>query len=218
MYDVHVTYDEGSWRAAPTGGERGSSGRTKLCALRLSRAARLHLLPELRDEPAHRHVFFVRPGSGSNLESLSLLRDTTERKRPGDGRARASLRGIETMKVNWTAVIVLSIVALFAFLNGASLIGGFGGFGGYRGWGMMGPGMMGGWGFAPFGWIGMLLMWMFPLGLLILVVLGIVWLVNAVSRPRSQLPVAPAKTCQNCEQPVQADWRNCPYCGAALGG
>ena len=56
------------------------------------------------------------------------------------------------MKVNWTMVAVLSIVALFAFLIGTSLFGGFGGFGGYRGWGMMGPGMMGGWGFAPFGW------------------------------------------------------------------
>jgi uncharacterized membrane protein len=120
------------------------------------------------------------------------------------------------MKVNWTAVIVLSIVALFAFLIGASLIGGFGG--GYRGWRMMGPGMMGGWGFAPFGWIGMLLMWVFPLGVLVLVVLGIVWLVNAVSRPRGQAPVAPAKTCPNCARPVQADWRNCPHCGTALGG
>jgi len=118
------------------------------------------------------------------------------------------------MKVNWTAVIVLSIVALFAFLIGASLIGGFGG--GYRGWRMMGPGMMGGWGFAPFGWIGMLLMWVFPLGVLVLVVLGIVWLVRAVSRPTSQPLVAPAKTCQNCAKPVQADWQNCPYCGAAL--
>jgi len=121
------------------------------------------------------------------------------------------------MKVNWTAVVVLSIVALFAFLIGTSLFGGFGGFGGYRGWGMMGPGMMGGWGFAPFGWIGMLLMWVFPLGVLGLVVLGIVWLVNAVSRPRGQAPVAPAKTCPNCVRPVQADWRNCPHCGAALG-
>ena len=89
MYDVHVAYDDGSRRAASTGGERGSSDRAKLCALQLSLAIRIHLLPELRDEPAHRHVFFVRPGSGSNLESLSLLRDTTECKRPGDGRARA---------------------------------------------------------------------------------------------------------------------------------
>jgi len=121
------------------------------------------------------------------------------------------------MKVNWTAAIVLSIVALFAFLIGVSLFGGFGGFGGYGGWGMMGPEMMGGWGFAPFGWIGMLIMWIFPLGVLALVVLSIVWLVNAVSRPRGQAQVAPAKTCLNCARPVQADWRNCPYCGTVLG-
>jgi len=121
------------------------------------------------------------------------------------------------MKVNWTMVAVLSIVALFAFLIGASLIGGLGGYGGYRGWGMMGPGMMGGYGLAPFGWIGMLLMWVFPLGVLVLALLGIVWLVNAVSRPKSQPPVAPAKTCPNCARPVQADWRHCPHCGTALG-
>ena len=96
----------------------------------------------------------------------------------------------------WVTMIVVGVVALLAgamlgprFLWGGGL--------GYRG-GMMGgySGMMGG--FAPFGWIGMLLMWVFPLGVLVLVVLGIVWLVNAVGRPRSQAPVAPAKTCPNC--------------------
>jgi len=111
----------------------------------------------------------------------------------------------------WVTIIVVAVVAL---LIGAALgpffIGG-GGLG-YRG------GMMGGYGLAPFGWIGMLLMWVFPLGVLVLVVLGIVWLVNAVSRPRGQVPVAPAKTCPNCARPVQADWRNCPHCGTALGG
>ncbi len=119
-------------------------------------------------------------------------------------------------QVNWTAVVALSIVALFAFLIGVSLFGGFGGYGGYRGGGMMGPGMMGGWGFAPFGGIGMLLMWVFPVGFLVLLVLGIVWLVKAVSQPGSQMPVAPAKTCPNCARPMQADWRNCPHCGTAL--
>jgi uncharacterized membrane protein len=116
----------------------------------------------------------------------------------------------------WVTIIVVAVVAL---LIGAALgpffIGG-GGLG-YRG-GMMGPGMMGGYRLAPFGWIGMLLMWVFPLGVLVLVVLGIVWLVNAVSRPRGQAPVAPARTCPNCARPVQADWRNCPHCGTALGG
>jgi len=37
---------------------------------------------------------------------------------------------------------------------------------------MMGPGMMGGWGFGPFGWIGMIFIWLVPVGLVVLVVLG----------------------------------------------
>jgi len=117
----------------------------------------------------------------------------------------------------WVSIIV---VALVACLIGA-VIGPFFVFGrGLGGYGMMGGyggGMMRDFGFAPFGWIGMLLMWVFPLGVLVLVVVGIVWLVNAVSRPKSQTPVAPAKTCPNCARPVQADWRNCPHCGTALG-
>ena len=117
----------------------------------------------------------------------------------------------------WASIIVVAVVALLAgamlgplFLWGSGLSYRGGMMGGYGG------GMMGG--FAPFGWIGMLLMWVFPLGVLVLVVLGIVWLVNAAGRPRSQAPVAPAKTCPNCARPVQADWRNCPHCGTALGG
>ena len=116
----------------------------------------------------------------------------------------------------WVSIIVVALVACligivigpyFAFGRGFGSYGMMGGYGG---------GMMGG--LAPFGWIGMLLMWVFPLGVLVLVVLGIVWLVNVASRPRGQAPVAPAKTCPNCARPVQADWRNCPHCGTALGG
>ena len=123
-------------------------------------------------------------------------------------------------KVNWTVVAVFGIVLLFAFLIGISLLSGFGGYGGYgRGWGMMGPGMMGGRGFAPFGWIGMLLMWLVPTGFFVLVALGIVWLVRVVGKTGSNQPPAPAvptRTCPNCHKPVQADWHNCPYCGTAL--
>ena len=135
---------------------------------------------------------------------------------------------MKTLK--WFGIITVVAVAAFligtavssAFAQGGGPWGNWGrgmtlaphasaGVGGYSGGGMMG-------GFVPFGWIGMLLMWVFPLGVLVLVVLGIVWLVNAVSRPRGQAPVAPAKTCPNCARPVQADWRNCPHCGTALGG
>ena len=48
-----------------------------------------------------------------------------------------------------------------------------------RGYGMHGP-MMGGGGFG-FGFFGMLLMWLIPLGTLALIVLGIVWLVKQLT-------------------------------------
>ncbi len=109
-------------------------------------------------------------------------------------------------KINWTAVAVFGIVVLVAFLVGASLLGG--------GWGMMGPGMMGGWGFAPFGWIGMTFMWLIPIGFIVLTVLGVVWLVRAVGGGATL--GSPARACPSCGRGVQADWRNCPHCGAAL--
>ena len=118
-------------------------------------------------------------------------------------------------KVNWTAVVIFGIVVLLALLVGASLLGGWG----YGGWGrmgpgMMGPGMMGGWGFGPFGWIGMLFMWLIPLGLVVLVVFGIVWFVRAVGSAGG--PIASTRACPHCGRAAQADWRTCPYCGQAL--
>ena len=116
-------------------------------------------------------------------------------------------------KVNWMVVSAASIAVLLVVLIGVSLLGGFGGYGGWR----MGPGMMGGWGPAPSGWAGMLLMWLFPLGFLVLLALGIVWLVKAISQPGSgQLPSTSVKACPNCHRPAQAEWHNCPYCGTAL--
>jgi len=115
--------------------------------------------------------------------------------------------------------MIIAVVAVVAVLIGAILgplllwRGGLAYQGMMRGYGR---GMMGGFGFAPFGWIGMLLMGIFPLGLLVLVLLGLVWLVRAASRPTSQPAIVPARICPNCKQPAQADWRNCPYCGAAL--
>ncbi|MCK6540867.1 MAG: hypothetical protein L6Q26_12520 [Anaerolineales bacterium] len=57
--------------------------------------------------------------------------------------------------------------------------------GAYGGYGMMGPGYgmhmpMMGFGFG-FGFFGMLLMWLFPIGVLILIVLGIAWLVRQLT-------------------------------------
>ncbi len=117
-------------------------------------------------------------------------------------------------KINWTAIAVFAILALLVVQVAASLLGGWGyGYRGYGGWGMMGPGMMGGWGFSPFGWIGMAFMWLIPVGFLVLTVLGIVWVVKSIG---GAIPPAHAVTCPNCGRGAQADWRNCPYCGTAL--
>ncbi len=115
-------------------------------------------------------------------------------------------------RVSWTAVAAFGIVVAVAFLIGVSLLGGGWGYGG---WGMMGPGMMGGWGFGPFGLIGMLFMWLIPIGFVVLTVLGIVWLVRTVGGGSAN-PAPPARACPSCGRAVQADWRHCPHCGAAL--
>jgi len=106
-------------------------------------------------------------------------------------------------KVNWTAVVIVAIVALIVLQVAGTLLGG---------WGMMGPGMMGGWGFGPFGWIGMAFMWLIPVGFLALTVLGIAWVVKAIGGGTN--PVA--SPCPSCGRGIQADWRNCPYCGVSL--
>ena len=117
-------------------------------------------------------------------------------------------------RVNWTQVGVFAVVVLLVLLIGVSLLGGYGG----SGYGMMGPGMMGGWGFGPFGWLGMIFMWIIPLGFLTLLVAGIVWLVRAVSGSPSAGPPAPPATgvCPACGRPTQAGWQHCPSCGESL--
>ena len=109
---------------------------------------------------------------------------------------------------NWIVVAVITLIALLVFLVLASLLGGWR----YGGWGMMGPGMMGGWGFSPFGWIGMLFMWLIPVGFVVLAVWGVVWLVRNVGGGTN----TPINACPSCGRNVQTDWRNCPYCGTSL--
>jgi hypothetical protein len=122
---------------------------------------------------------------------------------------------------SWTVVLVFGLVALLVFVVGVSLLGGWG----YGGWGRMGPGMMGGgggtgpgmmggWGLTPFGWLGMIFMWLIPVGLIVLVVLGIAWLVQAIGG--AGVPPTLARACPNCGRAAQADWRTCPCCGQAL--
>lgn len=82
------------------------------------------------------------------------------------------------------------------------------------------PGMMRGFGFFPFGGI---LGGLISLGFIALIVLGIIWLVRALRGPRTvvQTPASAAATsepvamtaCKNCGKPLQAEWKNCPYCG-----
>jgi len=106
-------------------------------------------------------------------------------------------------KINWTAVVIFSIIGLFALMIGASLLGGWGyGGWGYGGWGMMGPWMMG----------GMFFMWLIPVGFLVLTVLGVAWIVRTIGGGTG--PAGPTHACPSCGRGVQADWKNCPYCGA----
>jgi hypothetical protein len=81
----------------------------------------------------------------------------------------------------------------------------------------MGPGRMG-YRMFPFGAI---FAGLFGLGLLALLVLGIVWLAGGFrSKAHAAAPMqaapAPMLTCKHCGKPVQADWKNCPYCGKKL--
>lgn len=115
-------------------------------------------------------------------------------------------------KINWWAVAAVGLLATL-ILFGAGMFGGWGA----RGWGMMGPGMMGNWGYSPMGWfgmgLGMLLMWLVPVGILALLVFGIATLARNTGNPP---PAAPQTSCSNCGKGIQNDWQNCPYCGTAL--
>lgn len=51
-----------------------------------------------------------------------------------------------------------------------------------------------------------------PLGFLVLLAVGIVWLVRTVSGP--QPTAAISKVCPECHSTVQAEWKACPYCCA----
>jgi endogenous inhibitor of DNA gyrase (YacG/DUF329 family) len=79
---------------------------------------------------------------------------------------------------------------------------------------MMGPGMMGGWGFGPFSWLSMIFMWLIPVGFFVLIGLGVAWLIRAISGGVNS--ISATRSCPNCGHSVQTDWRNCPYCGTSL--
>jgi zinc-ribbon domain len=117
-------------------------------------------------------------------------------------------------KTGWIIVITLAVILLLV-LPGIFMMGRFG-TGGYGG--MMGPGgMMGGYGYQnPLGFFGMALMWLIPLGFLVLVVFGVVALVNGLNKPATPVTPVSDRKCSNCGKQAQPDWKTCPYCGNQL--
>jgi hypothetical protein len=129
--------------------------------------------------------------------------------------------GIGMKKVlGWTLAIVLGLVVLLGL--GALFLGRMLPYG-YRG--MMGERGMMPWGYShmvPFGGGLMFLGWLIPAGLLILAIIGIVMLVNSLSRPKSlttpvvTAPVVLEHKCAQCGKPLQADWTVCAFCGTPV--
>jgi putative membrane protein len=87
-------------------------------------------------------------------------------------------------KSYWIALAIFGIAFLLILMVGINMVGGWNNWG----WGMMGAspsGMMHGWGFSSFGWIGIILMLLIPVGFVVLVVLGIVGLVRGLTSSRA---------------------------------
>lgn len=117
-------------------------------------------------------------------------------------------------KINWWIVGIVAVLAALFLFGGGMMWGnrGYGMMGGYGG-----PGMMGNWGFSPFGWfgmgLGMIFMWLIPIGILALIVFGVASLMRNNGSTPQPASLAP---CPNCGKGTQADWQNCPYCGTVL--
>jgi hypothetical protein len=73
-------------------------------------------------------------------------------------------------------------------------------------------GMMGSWGYSLFGSMAMILMWLIPVGLIVLTFLGFVRFIQGRSKRLSSTD----QVCLHCGKSVQADWRFCPSCGTSL--
>lgn len=134
------------------------------------------------------------------------------------------------MKNPWKWAAIILAVVLIGALIAVPLLGSFG----FRGGAMMGgrfigPHMQDGFrnfdrGLMPFGnyrYFGgglmMLGMWLIPLALIGLIVLGVVALFRRGNASPSQPVVTaaplPVKNCVHCGQPVQETWAFCPACG-----
>jgi hypothetical protein len=99
----------------------------------------------------------------------------------------------------------------------------------HMGWYDSSYGMMGNYGMMgrhslfwlnPMSWLGMGFMWLVPVSILVLLVVGAVSLINSLNKPSVPKPTPPPSTdehtCANCGKPAQADWSVCPYCGQTL--
>jgi hypothetical protein len=105
-----------------------------------------------------------------------------------------------------TAIIV--IVVLIALASGIFMTGVGWGRGGAPGDYRM-PHMFGT--FPGGGWFGMGLMWLVPIGIVVLVV----WAVATLVQRQTQVGGV-GRTCPSCGKPAQLDWTTCPYCSKPL--
>lgn len=117
------------------------------------------------------------------------------------------------MRVTPGEVLVFILVVLGVLLIGSLFLMFFWGMGS-MGWGMMGPGMMGP-GFGGMGTWWWLMGCLIPLGLVLLIVLGVAGLLGVTQRTPAASPTL-QQTCPSCGQNVQDDWQVCPYCGTSL--
>lgn len=114
------------------------------------------------------------------------------------------------LTIGWILAILFGLLLLIllpsVWMFGRSWMGGYGGM-------MSSFNSM-----HSFGWGGMFLVWLIPMGVIVLLVLGAVTLINGFNRSGqlTQPPASQSRTCPNCGKSAQADWSTCPYCGQKL--
>jgi uncharacterized membrane protein len=118
--------------------------------------------------------------------------------------------------MGWILAGLFALVLMLVLIPGIFMFSrGFGGMMG--GYGMMGRGF----GYtSSLGWLGMALFTLIPIGFLVLLVLGGVWVVSSLMKSgKTTTTVTPAvasKACSSCGKSVQSDWKVCPFCGNSL--